>query len=252
MRFAALAFGPDLDPMKKVTRLAASEAFATAVRDTIAEEREVFDSRDPATKYVLSPTNPVSAARYFYAVRSNLSHRGKGAFRDAEIVRLALIQLEAIIRDMLDRLRTEAANEMPTREQRGGETVEPRPTAPLDVEPAERTIVTEAIIAATDNALEALKDSFRATPTLFYAENDLVCWLACRLNDALHVARLGLVEDRDGLLHRLVHTEYPTPFHCRMEHGGFEVKTQEECRSENRRYKRGHLDVAIGEMIGKC
>jgi hypothetical protein len=113
-RFAALAFGPDLDPMAKLTRLSESEAFARAVSRIVRQQREVIDSRNPAKKYILKPESPASAAHYFYAVRSNLSHRGKGAFRDGEIVRLSLIELEAVVRDILGRLQAEATHGNPS------------------------------------------------------------------------------------------------------------------------------------------
>ena len=67
----------------------------------------------------------------------------------------------------------------------------------------------EAIDEAVRSAIEALVETFQARPTLFYTEHDLVSWFAADLNARL--AELVEATDRDGLPHRLVHAEYPTP-----------------------------------------
>jgi len=44
----------------------------------------------------LEPHDPSSAVLYYYQVRNNLSHRGKGAWVDGEIIRASLQELKAI------------------------------------------------------------------------------------------------------------------------------------------------------------
>ena len=51
--------------------------------------------------------------------------------------------------------------------------------------------------------------------------------------------------DLEGKSHRLVHTEYPTPFRCHMAGGIFEPKTDEDCMRDKKRHGRGHLDVVV-------
>ena len=103
--------------------------------------------------------------------------------------------------------------------------------------------MTDAIIETVDACLVEIKSAFKAKPTLFYTETDLVCWFVESLNHSLGEA--GKVSDTDGKPHRLVHTEYPTPFRCHMAGGGFELKTDEDCVRDKKRYGRGHLDVVI-------
>jgi hypothetical protein len=42
------------------------------------------------------------AARYYYQVRSNLSHRGKSAFRDAQLVHKSVTELADVMRILLE------------------------------------------------------------------------------------------------------------------------------------------------------
>jgi hypothetical protein len=101
-RFTAFAYGPALGPVARVDRLGEDQRFAASLRRCVPERGgSVTDTRDPGKKYTLDPTKPGSSADYYYQVRSNLSHRGKAAFRDGEIVRKSLKELLAIFEDML-------------------------------------------------------------------------------------------------------------------------------------------------------
>ncbi|WP_433493646.1 hypothetical protein ACQP26_19785 [Micromonospora sp. CA-248089] len=91
-RYTALRYGPALDPWDRVCRLDNDLAFQDALRTVNAESGSVVDSRDPTTKVTLRP-DFTGGARYYYQVRSNLSHRGKGAFRDARLVLKACVEL---------------------------------------------------------------------------------------------------------------------------------------------------------------
>jgi hypothetical protein len=85
-RLAALAYGPMLDPMAKVNSLGPDSDFQEILRQVVRpNEAAAFDSRDPKKRYRLDRDQPDRAPLYFYAVRSNLSHRGKGAYNDGEI-----------------------------------------------------------------------------------------------------------------------------------------------------------------------
>lgn len=101
----------------------------------------------------------------------------------------------------------------------------------------------DAIDDAVHSTIEALVETFLAKPTLFYTEHDLVIWFAAELNARL--AEMGEVTDRDGLPHRLVHAEYPTPFRCDMKNGGFIPKTEDDRTPTGGKYRRGHIDIAV-------
>lgn len=101
-RYSAFAFGPALSPEAKIKALGSDPGFISALRIHAPDEaRSVSDSRDPGQRVQLDAGYPRKAAEHFYQVRNNLSHRGKGAWTDGEIVRRSLIDLVAIFREML-------------------------------------------------------------------------------------------------------------------------------------------------------
>ena len=103
-RYCALSYGPNLDPMEKVRMLGHDPTFIRALTRVSRNER-VFDSRDPGDRAILDPQQPSSSAKYYYLVRNNLSHRGKGAWKDGEIIRQSLLELLDIFQIVLqDRL----------------------------------------------------------------------------------------------------------------------------------------------------
>jgi hypothetical protein len=101
-RYAALAYGPNLEPLEKVRRIGADDLFQAALQSTVARTDRVFDSRDPDSCAILDVRRSESSAKYYYQVRSNMSHRGKGAWKDGELVRQSLIELLAIFTAMLE------------------------------------------------------------------------------------------------------------------------------------------------------
>ena len=103
-RYAALAYGPNLEPMEKVRQIGSDALFQAAMQSTVARTDRVFDSRDPDSRrsVVLDVRRPGSSAKYYYQVRSNMSHRGKGAWKDGELVRQSLIELLSIFTVMLE------------------------------------------------------------------------------------------------------------------------------------------------------
>ncbi len=101
-RYSAFAYGPALSPQERIKALGNDPRFLSALRRQFSSlSQEVSDSRDPGQRSYLDTTRPERAVDYFYQVRSNLSHRGKGAWSDGEIVRQSLIDLLRIFKDML-------------------------------------------------------------------------------------------------------------------------------------------------------
>jgi hypothetical protein len=101
-RYAALAYGPELEPGKKVKALGAGPLFAEILSATNNRSHQLFDSRDPNESVRLDAANPKASARYYFQVRNNLTHRGKGAWKDGEIVRLSLLELLAVVERMVE------------------------------------------------------------------------------------------------------------------------------------------------------
>ncbi|MBZ5536975.1 MAG: hypothetical protein LAO31_13565 [Acidobacteriia bacterium] len=100
-RYTALAYGPDLGPNERVNCLGIDAAFQGALKTVVSRTGEVVDSRDPAARKRLDPQDPKASIQYYYRVRSNLSHRGKGAYKDGEIIRRSLLELQDIFNKML-------------------------------------------------------------------------------------------------------------------------------------------------------
>jgi hypothetical protein len=101
-RYTALRFGPALPPSKRISRLNADPDFKAAVREAGAVPHVVYDARDPSKKHTLR-ADGTDAASYFYQVRCNLSHRGKSAYRDGQLVLKALVELHDSMRILLRR-----------------------------------------------------------------------------------------------------------------------------------------------------
>ena len=99
-RYLALVYGPSLEPSLKLTKLGEDRSFAHHLSRVSGSERRVYESRSRDSA-VFDTSAPKRAAKYFYVVRSNLSHRGKGAWNDAEMVRGALSDLLSVFTGML-------------------------------------------------------------------------------------------------------------------------------------------------------
>jgi hypothetical protein len=110
-RYTALRFGPGLDPWARVRQLGKAASFLKAVAAAGAKPGVVVDSRNPGSRHQLA-ADGTGAAEYFYQVRSNLSHRGKSAFKDAQLVYKAVTELHAAMRILLDRQLPAAGGEI--------------------------------------------------------------------------------------------------------------------------------------------
>jgi hypothetical protein len=106
-RFISLRSGPLLAPGEKVRRLGEYPEFRAAFEKRVptVEGRTgkivIYDSRGSG-RARLTPGDSAGSAKYYYLVRSNVAHRGKGAWNDGEIVRCSLRELHAITVDMLE------------------------------------------------------------------------------------------------------------------------------------------------------
>lgn len=103
-RYTALRFGPGVDPHARVRMLDDCEEFRAAVQTVgVNSSRPVVDSRDPSDVHRIRPDGS-RAASYWYAVRSNLSHRGKSAFQDGQLLRQCTQDLHGTMAHLLQRM----------------------------------------------------------------------------------------------------------------------------------------------------
>ena len=108
-RLSALCFGPGLDPMERVIRLPELRGMPEVVKTHVHRSDKVSDSRNPDQTYRLNADNAKSSFLYYYQIRSNLSHRGKGMFNEFNKVHSSLRELLAITRQFLFELQQNEA-----------------------------------------------------------------------------------------------------------------------------------------------
>jgi len=104
-RLSALCFGPGQDPMQRIKKLHELSGMKDLVSLTVQRKDKVFDSRNPKTVIRLDRTDAVKCFKYYYQVRSNLSHRGKGMFKEFDKVHCSLKELLAITQQYLGKLK---------------------------------------------------------------------------------------------------------------------------------------------------
>ena len=100
-RYAGLRYHLGKDANKKVLQIAEEKCFVDSLKRNVKSTRKVFSAAD-LEKYTLDPNHPGQSIRYYYQVRSNVVHRGKAVTHDFDIVKLSLMELLAIFRDLLN------------------------------------------------------------------------------------------------------------------------------------------------------
>ena len=89
--------------MEKVKKIAVAEkGFALSLQKHVANTRKLSRADNPQDKVELDPDDALASIMYYYQVRSNITHRGKGIPRDYEILLLSTTELLAIFRDVLE------------------------------------------------------------------------------------------------------------------------------------------------------
>lgn len=86
----------------KVMRLADENIFAESLQRLVSEFREISRTDEPRKKKQLDPSDPKESLRYYYQVRSNITHRGKGAPADFDTLQQSAKELYEIFRNVLD------------------------------------------------------------------------------------------------------------------------------------------------------
>ena len=107
-RFSFLRYGLGLTPTKRTNKLAENIFFIKAIEKFVPDStkenpsRKIFRSDSPKSKAAeLDKTSPLKCIKYYYQVRNNLTHRGKGRFSDQDILGKSLSELKQIIKYVL-------------------------------------------------------------------------------------------------------------------------------------------------------
>lgn len=107
-RYSTLRYGFAKKPEERIELIGSDASFGRALKEFVKEARKIQRADEPKNHAILNADNPKKAINYYYQVRCNSAHRGKGVPNDHEIVRDALQELLPIFKNMLDACRMEA------------------------------------------------------------------------------------------------------------------------------------------------
>lgn len=107
-RYVSLRYHLGIDVSQKIGHLANEPAFGTALQQYVHERRSIFRADRPGEKIVLDPAYPKKSKDYYYQIRSNITHRGKAATRDHDLLFKSLNELLPIFRDVLNAAQRDA------------------------------------------------------------------------------------------------------------------------------------------------
>jgi len=107
-RYVSLRYHLGDKATAKVLHLASEPAFKDALQQQVKERREVHRADRPEDKELLDSSCPEKSLRYYYQIRSNITHRGKAVGRDHDRLLEAGEQLNQIFRCVLSAARAEA------------------------------------------------------------------------------------------------------------------------------------------------
>jgi hypothetical protein len=107
-RYVSLRYHLGDEATKKVDHLADEPAFVASLRQHVGEPRDVYSANEPDKKLVLAPDVPKKAVKYYYQLRCNITHRGKGVALDYDRIRSSLAELLPIFREVLQAAKCDA------------------------------------------------------------------------------------------------------------------------------------------------
>lgn len=100
-RYVSLRYHLGEKATLKVQKLAQESAFAQSLMRHVKSSRKVHRADRPNDDEELDPKSPTKAISYYYQVRSNITHRGKGVVQDYELLEKSLEELLPIFREVL-------------------------------------------------------------------------------------------------------------------------------------------------------
>lgn len=101
-RFASFSYNLGSNPWQKVKQFANEPAFVEALAKEVSEVRHLFRADQAGRRVELIRTNPKKSIEYYYQVRSNITHRGKGVRADHQHLQSSTGELLAIFRAVLE------------------------------------------------------------------------------------------------------------------------------------------------------
>lgn len=100
-RYASLRYRLGGDPHRKVMQIAKDTEFGELLKRRVKRRHRVQRADRPQDHYELNADNARKSLEYYYQIRSNITHRGKGVDRDHETVRDSLEELFGVFKALL-------------------------------------------------------------------------------------------------------------------------------------------------------
>jgi hypothetical protein len=100
-RYASLRYHLGDRAVDKVMQIADDFQFAQLLKQRVSRKHRVQRADRPQDHYELKPDDARKSLNYYYQIRSNITHRGKGVIRDHEIVKDSLKELLDIFTHLL-------------------------------------------------------------------------------------------------------------------------------------------------------
>lgn len=102
-RFVALRYNfRGKEVMVNVHKLANEPKFKELLLNSNGHHRVLYSSDSVEEKRKFDRNNPLSCIKYYYQLRSNITHRGKAAIQDIALVKDCLIELKDIFQKIIE------------------------------------------------------------------------------------------------------------------------------------------------------
>lgn len=99
-------------PSARINKLGKNECLIKALTKFVKKRKDdVFDTQT-LDKYSLSVDNPGKSIKYYYQLRNNLTHRGKGISRDFYKISVSFGELLNITEYVIDKSKAESEKEL--------------------------------------------------------------------------------------------------------------------------------------------
>jgi len=103
-RYTSLRYMLSGSSRKKYLKLATDPIFCDQLKQNVERTEKIYRANDPrqGKAETLNPENPKSSLDYYYQIRSNITHRGKAAFKDFNRLEYSLKELFYIMKATID------------------------------------------------------------------------------------------------------------------------------------------------------
>ncbi len=107
-RYLSLRYNLGDSVYEKIKKLSQEDSFKNALIKHVEREAKIFRADNPRKNYQLNKHKCEESLNYYYQIRSNIAHRGKGSSNDFTKIKNSLKELLYIFKDVLESAKNEA------------------------------------------------------------------------------------------------------------------------------------------------